>query len=262
MLLLCVLPMVTHGQQKQRYLFFGPGWSYNTTKDDALSPLRYRGNSASLALGYEAADTRKAQEVWAGAQYGHIRSAAYEALSAAMLLARTDIIYRQLHHAGAFSKERYHVYAGGGFLVKAVYREHNIFSNNAYQYDYATSLALEGRVQRTLSLKHRSLDLAWGLSVPVLSVLARPGYNSSIPEGFVSYPDRPVKAVLASIEPGTFGSYTRVLSTLDIGYRLLNGNALRLRYTWDIYHYAGANAVTSATHTVHFLLLFNLSKPS
>lgn len=245
---------------RQHYLHFGPGWSYNNTRDEAVSPLRYKGGGPALAIGYERETAERSGEVWLQGQYGRITPRQTDLFSAAMLLARADIGYRQLYLAGNFPDKRYSIFLGGGFLTTAVYREHNLFTNNAYQYDYAASISLEACVKRAIPVKQRTLSLDWKLSLPFLSALLRPGYNSSIPEGFIYYPEKPAKAVLASAEPGIFASYWRVLSTVGATYHLHNGNRIRLGYSWDTYRYSNGNRLTSATHTVYFLLLFNLSK--
>lgn len=246
--------------QRQHYLHFGPGWIYNTTRDEAISPLRYKGHGLSLAIGYERQTAEQMSEVWLRAQYGSISPRHEGPFSASMLLTRADLGYRQLYHARNFLNDRCTLFLGGAFLTAAVYREHNLFSNNAYQYDYASSLSIDGRATRAVALGQRTLLLDWQVSVPFLSALLRPGYNSSIPEGFIYHPEKPVKAVLASARLGTFATYWRILSTAAVTYHLHNGNKIRLGYSWDLYHYENVNRLTSATHTVHFSLLFNLSK--
>ena len=262
---MALLPVPGAGQdthaERGRYLSLSSGWNYTVSRDRALSPMIYRGSGTLLRLGYASRNERAQQSMNLAFHYGRLRQR-QSPLGARILLLRADIDYRRVYRVARNLSGHYHFFFGGGFLTAAVYRQHNAFSNNAYQYDDAHSLSLESGIQRYFSLRQRSLRIRWYLSLPLVSAVFRPGYNSSIPDGFVEEWGNTGRSVLASVQWVGPRSYQRVISRWSLGYALLNGNELEIGYDWELYHYSFEHPLTTATHRLRFTLMFQLSRPS
>lgn len=259
--LLALCSLQAQAQVKQKHLIVGGGWKYYTVLDQALSPNKYQGSSALLQLGFHSQNDTVINQLDIDGSIGRVGSNANDLITSTALLAGGDIGYRRLYHVMPLLKGTYHWFLGGGFLNHALYREYENFTNNIWQYDISSSLSLESLIKRTVTIKGRRLVAAWQLSIPIVSATLRPAYNTSLPEGFIHHWETPVKATLKSVSYNTLNSYARGRSGIALMYYLLNGNALRIGYNWDFYHFNKVNKLSIASHELGFGLLFNLSKP-
>ena len=254
--------MFSQDQEKSRYLNFGPGWAYNKTVDEGYSSLLYKGHLVKFTAGYEsnADSSKRVSQLNIRFFYGNLKPKIIGGSSTPRIMQlRGDINYRLLFHV-TDPEAQLSIFAGGGFLTTGVFRLHQLFSNNHIQYEYANSLSAELLFKYLFHFKKRKFKISWGVSQPLLSIMVHPAYDSSLPKGYLEHPEEPVKAALASIQLKTFNYYYRIISRTAVTYFLKNGNALRLGYHWDFYHYGKLNKVSSATHMISFSTLFRLTK--
>lgn len=244
-------------QDTTHFHVFGPSFHFSQSDDPSISPMIYRGAGPALEVAYRMESDRRFSDVTVGFQYSQIRPAR-SAFDAQMMRLALDIDYRELY---GIVDQQWKLLVGGGLLTKGVYRLHTHLINNNYQYDYATSLSLETRAMRHFGLFNRDWTFTWHGSLPVFSMYARPSYNSSFPEGYRPHEEDELKAILNSLQFGSFNRLVRFQSTTGLNYHLKNGNELRLYYRWDFYHYFVYNPFTSAIHSIGLNFKMSLSKP-
>ncbi|MEX2597660.1 MAG: hypothetical protein WEC59_12105 [Salibacteraceae bacterium] len=96
-----------------------------------------------MILGHQSISIRWLSSVNTQGQARGIKPPTHEALGSRVFLARADVDYRRLHRVKDLFGDNYPIYIGESLLTQTVYREHNSFTNNAYQYDAVLSLSLE-----------------------------------------------------------------------------------------------------------------------
>lgn len=256
-LLWCVVFTTTTWAQDSTYaITFGGGGAFSTTQDRFASDLIHTGFHGYASIGY----IDPMSELEAQFQYGQINTGT-SPLNADIQHLRGDINYRQYIPVSFLPNEDMNI--GLGLLSQGSYRRYPTFVNNDRQYDFATALSLEYRYIKALpwSIGKRTLHLRWHASLPFFALTMRPGYNTSIPDGYRPEDEEGMSAVLNSLESATFNNYWRFISKLAIQLPFINGNAMELHYQWDVYQHRRRNMLSSGTHQLGVTLHLNTKRP-
>ncbi|MEX0966423.1 MAG: hypothetical protein WD077_04240 [Bacteroidia bacterium] len=258
---LWLLPAMLSAQEaKHHWVNLSGGWNYAQMRDEGMSPLLYKGSIFSFITGYETLTAKGIQAVMLSIAGGNAKPATSGFSRADAFTIRADADYTFMPETWSSDNRKYIVYSGGSLMNVATVRQHSLYSNNDYNYEFFSSLAAAGNLKRKLQvLKHR-FDLDWQLRLPFLSFALRPAFASSAVE---KYDPEEYSLTGSALRSGEFVSVNHLLrlnSQLSGTYFLNNGNALRLGYSWDYYSYSKIeiNRVKAGFHSITFSTLFNL----
>lgn len=256
LVLICfvLLTQIVFAQQDKYAITIASGMSVNTVRDESATPLRSWAPNIWASLGFiEPSSEFEAQFSYGGLR--NDRSAFPETVSQY----RADINYREYINF-EFMPEGSQI--GLGWLTQGVLRNYPNFVNNFFQYDLASALSLEYRIQKDIitTSQGRILRLGWHASLPFVAATARPLYNTSIPEGFLAQ-DIGFISIFESMNITSLNRYWRFVSRVNFQFEYLNGNFMDFYYQWDIYRHVNPYLVFNATHQFGITLNFNTQRP-
>jgi hypothetical protein len=239
----------------ERGMALGFGGVYQTVQDQAISPLIYSGLGYSPLLNFTKNKAGRYAEVRMQASFSKLRNTEYPDLSERVKSIRAVIDYRQMFRFTAIRNERYQTFAGGMLSGQFSYRNAPQLAGSASAYDYATTLGLAGRITKKSAIKDRDGLLAIDIAIPVLAVVARPGYlnrTTALEETKLKFGD-----YLSTTEAGFFSKFLRLNTRVSYTYPLTNGNALGFGYSWDYHQVNHKTEAKLAEHTLFMFLMFN-----
>ncbi len=242
------------------HLELSPGLTFHQVKDDALSPVRYRGLLPTLFLGWlKDKPGRKLVEWQLPVQFADLRSRQANAyVSRKATTFRFDLDYVHLREllpaketrAGAF-------YLGGSLHTFLALRYAPQLDNSAIVYDHFYSLAVSSAYRRSFQLGNKTLLHYHRVSLPLLSYGTRPDYMNTF-ELIEPGGNNPLRDAYRRARVCGFGSFARVMIRNSLFYPIRSGNRLGLTYEWQAYGASFAVPVRAASHTLRFSLLINL----
>lgn len=263
---------------RDKYLELGLGRAYLKVKDQATSPLMYKGPELSaLKLDYlvhsDAGSDReviKTLETEFG--FGRLHSSTQSPWSNQRIESyRTSARYNQLYPVHRFPKSMITWYLGPEANLNGHFRVNYKYGNSALNFDFYLGLGIASRFEIPLHYKakhfniwflkfkrrNRDLRLSWQLSSPLVGYIVRPTYVTVT--NFID-PD-----LQTSINPGQTASGLFVpfnlRSQTELYYMLHNQNMFKLSYIWNFYSYnPGFNKVQSAMHGFVFSFVFKFNQ--
>ncbi len=245
---------------RRNYLDLSPGLTFHQVKDDALSPVRYRGVLPALALGWlKDKPGRKLVEWQLPLQFASLRSRAAKAYLPMKATAfRADLDYVHLRRLFPARERRTgEFFLGGSLHTFLAVRFAPQLDNSAIGYDHFYSLAVSGAYRRPFRLGAKTLQHYHRVSLPLLSYGTRPDYMNTFdliaPGGNDPLGDAYGRARFCS-----FGSFARVMVRNTLFYPVRGGNGLGLTYEWQAYGASFRVPVRAASHALRFSLLVNL----
>ncbi len=248
------------GTSRLNYLDLSPGLTFHQVKDDALSPVRYRGVLPTLALGwFKDKAGRKLVEWQVPLQFSSLRSNAAKAYLPMKATAfRADLDYVHLRRLFPASEGRTgEFFVGGSLHGFLAVRFAPQLDNSAIGYDHFYSLAASGAYRRSFRLGAKTLQHYHRVSLPLLSYGTRPDYMNTFdliaPGG-----NNPPADAYGRLRFCSFGSFARVMVRNSLFYPVRGGNQLGLTYEWQAYGASFRVPVRAASHTLRFSLLVNL----
>lgn len=242
------------GQSKM--LLLGTGVSGCELKNENMSPMTYYGVGAHGYIGF--IDTRP-KGLHEFSFYGGASVTTPLEGSSVMFFFPVDFDYTYLRNAGELGATGIRLYGGGSLALRFAIRNHLQYSNNNFDMDHASSLALAAMAQRSVKLKKRDLDVQWRLVVPLVSVSIVPGFIGRHPQGFIlNDDDKNWLIPLKSSELLSLGSFCRVISDAGVVWNFVNGNAMFVKYRWDFTQNTSGNYIADAKHAFSFGLSINL----
>ncbi len=244
------------GRGQKHYLNTGAGWSWFKTRDQAMSPMLYRGHTLLAGLGYERDGVKSLFRTDLYFRYGSLKPRNNPDLTQAnALLIKPDLDVHYLRALGWVTKWNIEAFAGLSWQTYATYKEHSRFVNNSINHEFCSSLGITGALRKEVPLFQHPLELNLQLSIPVTGYVIRPSFASSLPEGFLGNYDNQVGTYFKSGSMETWGNFWRINTQWFLDYGLKNGNKVRLTYFWDLYRHGPVNEVIAANHG--FLLTTN-----
>lgn len=241
----------TSGIVKERYLYILPGYAYQEGRDVGMSPLLYVGNNFSGVLGVEVRKAKFINRIEASTLVGGMYAPALsKELRSSVKAYRVQLDYAYLHLVKEWKQDALRLYAGGIWNTLANARYHTGYVNNAWNYDFSTSLGGSVAIFYNFKWKKKHLIFHTGIELPLVGFNIRPAYASSIPEGFIACEGEKVKAFFKSGQVQTFNRFFRLRANSMLEYILFNGNRLLLGYTWDYYSMQKNHKVQMASHQI------------
>ncbi|MGB3619647.1 MAG: hypothetical protein WBA12_16120 [Catalinimonas sp.] len=244
-------------QPTYRYMQLGAGASLFTLRDEAMSPLRYRGLNFSAVGAYQKEKGCTFQRFEFVFHYGELLPDIYDfSLNGIAEHLRGELDYAYLRRVRPGAAGPYRWWLGGALSALGTYRLHLLYSNNAYNWEVLTHLNVAGRVARDLRLWGRTFKLNYEAAVPLVGVGWRPFYTSIWAEELLNPEERTLGNGVRSGRFFTLNRFFRYRSRLALDYPFANGNALRLTYAWDYYRYAAEQPTSVGSQQLLLSTLF------
>ena len=242
-----------------RYLNSGLGAGYIKLIDQGMSPLMYRGTSVNFDVGLEKRKTANIQYLNLSFSAGITTPSISKQLTHSVLYpGNFEINYRYVWKINRYDSTSFHYYIGTLWSNHGNIRYHNVYDNNAVDFDIISSVNLACCVQKKISIKGKKvIELFYTLETPVLNALITPSYNCILPEPFLTDPNPGFKTGIRSFKIGSVGRYQQINSMFDVLYYLKNGNAIKVSYHWNYSNISAPVKITNAAHSIIFSTLFN-----
>ncbi|MEM8893406.1 MAG: hypothetical protein AAGC88_02440 [Bacteroidota bacterium] len=238
-----------------RHWVTGLGFNLTTVWDEAMSPVRYGGASLRINPSLQKFTSKHWRTIEVSLGIGGIRSTYYEETERGKANNfGFNFDYRYLKHLTEFGKGA-EVFLGGGVRMMNNARLHNQLDNSVLPFDSFTSLSLEGGLQKDFRWKKRDFLVRYSLGLPIMSLAMRPNYVSVY--NFVNPESEFFNERIDEHGLSSFGSYFRVISKVELLYKLKTGNLMSLAYQWDYYSYNKVHQLNVATHSITFSRYFN-----
>ncbi|MGB3180595.1 MAG: hypothetical protein WBB45_04355 [Cyclobacteriaceae bacterium] len=245
---------------ERHYLQTGIGLSVLKAKDANLSPLTFSGSGPALQLGFLKSNRlfEKANIYFSYTPLGHPTAVSTTVESFAF-----DMGYTRLYPVLILSPGL-QVKAGGRASLWGNGRLNSLYSNNLLSYELALSAEAAARLSYDLTIGDKDVQLAWDLSLPLLSYIIRPAEGLPYPieyleDGEFNLEDDGLPgATLFSGKIGSLHNLRAISADISFTYFLQNSNALTLGYSWNYYDARVYNRAQVASHTLILSLLFNL----
>lgn len=226
------------------YIPFGLGYSFQTVKDQSMSPVSYSGNLGSLSTGYYYQN-----ENW---------------LSLFDISGFGAFLYPNVNRennsnsaisisARASYSMSYKVYEKGGWQFFAGLLSHNVwdyrdissFSNNSFNFNGFISGGINLVSQKNFQLWNQKFGFQYSLGVPFSTYALRPGYIKPF-----------IADEIGSQEFYFWGDYYALDSKTDLFWRMNANNFVRLSYQWEYNELMALNKVQVASHFLTLSIIF------
>jgi len=231
-------------QTNDHYLTFGLGYSYQTVKDDALSPVSYSGSLAHFRLGYYDVINNWISSVEMSG-YGGIQKpdVAPELNPSSTYTGLGRMIYYLAYKP--YTYNNYEFYTGVVSHNTFDYRLHNRYSNSRNNFCGLASFGFNFLVRKPFKLWNNTFDVQYNLIVPFGTYYMRPGYikpffNDEVgSKGFAFW-----------------GDFFQLDSRTDLLWQLNNGNLLKLSYRWEYASLQVLNPYQAGSQNLSLSIIF------
>jgi hypothetical protein len=256
---LLILQALQANGQKTTYLDMGGGFTYHVIKDDAMSPVRYKGLLPTLSFGIlKEKRGKRLTELRLPVQYALLTSGQfkeYPSMKANMFRLDMDYVYvRQTNMIKNSVKGAFFLGASLHTFLDMRYLPQ--LDNSAILYDNFNSLAISAAYKRTFKLKHKQLTHYHRISMPLFSYGSRPDYLNIYD---VTNPDDDLfKYAQRNARLCSFGSFWRIMMRHMLFYPIRGNNQLGISYEWQYYTASFTERIKGASHAILFSLLVNI----
>lgn len=238
-----------------RHWVTGLGLSIQTVWDEAMSPVRYGGASLRINPSLQKFTDKHWRTIDVSLSVGGLRSIYFEESQRGRANNfGFNFDYRYLRHLTDFGKGN-EVFLGAGIRMLNNVRLHSQLDNSILPFDSFTSLTIEGGLQKGFRWRQRDFLLRYSLGLPIMSLAMRPNYVSVY--NFVNPEAKFFNERIQEHGLSSFGSYFRMISKVELLYKLRTGNLMSLAYEWDYYSYNKVHQLNVATHSITFSRYFN-----
>lgn len=238
-----------------RHWVTGLGLSIQTVWDEAMSPVRYGGASLRINPSLQKFTDKHWRTIDVSLSIGGLRSIYFEESQRGRANNfGFNFDYRYLRHLTDFGKGN-EVFLGAGIRMLNNARLHSQLDNSILPFDSFTSLTIEGGLQKGFRWRQRDFLLRYSLGLPIMSLAMRPNYVSVY--NFVNPEAKFFNERIREHGLSSFGSYFRMISKVELLYKLRTGNLMSLAYEWDYYSYNKVHQLNVATHSITFSRYFN-----
>lgn len=235
------------------YRYRSIGLSYRTTRDQALSPLVFKG----IGLSYSTSSWRYKNK-WLWQTDFATQSHVLQNDPASSLLSEIGISYqvsvlRELTH---LQQGQWRFWFGPEARMFLNTRLHSRNVNNVAAYDWATALGVSGMVSNRFELWGRSFAVSNQLQLPLAFLYARPPYAWGIPPSIFEEQEGSWKD---AFQLGTLNNIFFIFNQLNLDFylakrkkgKLLQYNAYRLAYTWSYFQVSTRNRLQTGGHQLN-----------
>lgn len=253
--LLVCLGLFSRAQKPKRYFGFTSAFSFPVFYDEGMSPVRYSGPTMGTELEWQRRSLKSINRLSSFNQVGVILPAYMEALSgpAYSMINHTD--YLHLRKYKVLDEGITNWYLGGGLHTKSHIRFNQNLDNGALSYEIMTSASVATSLDIQFSVFKRDFLLNYQIFLPFVSYIVTPNYIGVYE---LTSPELDVERnLLTSGKFVSFDKFQRYQFQSELYYFLKNGNAFRLRYSWDYFNYNSFHRVQGAIHALSFSFMFN-----
>ena len=238
------------------YLQFGGGIGSLYGRDEGMSPLIYSGPLFNFVGGLFLEQQYTLHDFYYHYSLGFFQP---ENESSAAVGGRGEMGYQYKRKISS-EDATFNWYLGADASLFSGIRAHTGYQNSMMNYEVMLSLSPAAQVSRNFIFGKRDFRAGFNLKVPVVSLLLRPAYVTSIPPGFLDFSQLYGEALFESFSLTSFNDLVRVQTQLYLQYFLKNGSAIRGSYSWDFYHINNIpeNTVNMGYHIFTTSLLFKL----
>lgn len=275
--LLACSSMSTYAQEKniadttrsQHFLEIGLGTDYHAVRDKGTSPLTYEGLLPAIHLQYFISNKRFMFIIDENFYVGNLRTRNYDYDDKNIALSyNNELSFSTLYNVKNYKSST--LYFGGEFGTIANIRLNEKFNNANLNYEIMASLApsamLEYRTSWnggkinlgffTLKKRDRNFKLQYGLSLPLITTILRPGFVTI--SDFVDNNSLPVE--MENVRVASFDHLFVVKNKFNLYYVLYNNNLLKLNYTLNYFSfYRDFNPVKGFNSAFFVSIVFRFS---
>ncbi len=242
--------IVSPAQENFRHLIAGTGFTWHNTRDEGISPFIYSGRHNSFNAGISKRKDSYSSQLYFSLYNGQLHPVIYPELSdAAMKTHKINLNYFYLRNAGKIAGSNISLSAGGSIENSYVYHRHLLFDNSSINNSFYSKVSLSAMGSFPFTWEERDFILNYRLSVPVVTFIVRPSYAMSKPIGYLTSPDKHVRAFFESLEVSAINSFRGLRNRIWIERQLGSRYGLKLSYEWNYFSYNGENTVKSGTNT-------------
>lgn len=242
------------------FLEIGLGTNYHAVRDNGTSPLTYKGYLPAVHLQYFIENKRFLGILNENFYTGNIRTFNNSSSDSKAYSYNNELSFSALYPIKKADKKS--VLVGGeiGSLVNV--RVNDKFQNADINYEGMLFLApaatfeykLSWRSQKaSIQLKERNLKFQYGLSVPVITCIVRPGFATI--HDFVD--DNSIAIDKRNIQVVSFEHMFLIKNRFTLYYSLHNNNMLKLNYDFNYFsYYNHFNPVKGLSSAVTLSIVF------
>lgn len=227
------------------FLEIGIGANYYAIRDNGTSPLIYKGYIPGIHFQYFFSNSRFYGIIDENFSLGNLNTRNFPADKNRAVTYNNDFSFDalyHLHHLGRIA-----LYGGGELGTMANIRSNDKFNNARLNYEFMVNLApsilLEYNASRkagktnlglfTLKRRDRAVKLQYGLSLPVVAAILRPGFVSI--NDFVD--DNSLAIEMKDTRLVTLSRLIMVRNRFNFYYILHNKNMLKFNYNFTYFDY-------------------------
>lgn len=231
-----------------RYKSFGV--SLRMTRDQALSPLIFRG----LGFAFNTSSWRYNNQ-WLWQSTFGTETHVLENEPGTSLLNEVGFSYAiaALRELGQLQRGPWRFWLGPEARMFLNTRLHTRNVNNVASYDWATAVGVTGLISTKFQLWGRSFALSNQLQLPLAFLYARPPYAWGIPPAIFEEQEGAWKD---AFQLGTLNNIVQITNQLNLDFylrrkrkgKILHYNAYRLTYAWNYFQVGTLNTVQTGGH--------------
>jgi len=238
-----------------RYWLLGLGLSIQNMYDEGISYVRYEGTGIVPSIGLvKSSDKKYCQFLLQSAFNKLTTERSNELRPMEVKTTRVVLDYQYLVSVKEWN-EKLKLYAGGNISLLFNLKSAEQLDNSQLLYDYALSIGPAAKLDKTVKWNKRDCLASFGLSLPLLSHIARPYYLNRVE--FIDPENDFLGDLFSNSSIVSVNKYLRITSGLSFTYPLFNKNALKLGYAWDFYKMETINSVYAAEHLISISFLSN-----
>jgi len=238
-----------------RYWLLGLGLSIQNMYDEGISYVRYKGTGFVPSIGLVKSSEKKYRQFLLQSAFNKLTTERSNDLRP-MEVKTTRVVldYQYLVSVKEWN-EKLKLYAGGNISLLFNLKKAEQLDNSQLLYDYALSIGPAAKLDKTVKWNKRDCLASFGLSLPLLSHIARPYYLNRVE--FIDPENDFLGDLFSNSSIVSVNKNLRITSGLSFTYPLFNKNTLKLAYTWDFYKMETINSVYAAEHLISISFLSN-----
>jgi len=236
-----------------RYWLLGVGLSIQNMYDEGISYVRYKGTGIAPSIGLIKSAEKKYCQFSLQPTFNKLTTdRSNELRPMAVRTTRFVLDYQYLVKVKEWD-EKLKLFAGGNASLLFNLKTAEQLDNSQLVYDYALSIGPAAKLDKTVKWNKRECVAAIGLSLPLISHIARPYYLNRIE--FIDPKNDFIGDLFSNSRVVSVNKNFRIISGLSLTYPLFNKNELKLGYTWDFYKMTTINSVYAAEHLISISFL-------
>ena len=238
-----------------RYWLLGLGLSIQNMYDEGISYVRYKGTGIAPSIGLIKSSEKKYCQFLLQPTFNKLTTERSNELRPMdVRTTRFVLDYQYLVRVKEWN-EKLKLFAGGNASLLFNLKRAEQLDNSQLIYDYALSIGPAAKLDKTVKWNKRECVAAFGLSLPLISHIARPYYLNRIE--FIDPKNDFLGDLFSNSSVVSVNKNFRITSGLSFTYPLFNKNELKLGYTWDFYKMTTINSVYAAEHLISIAFLSN-----